>query len=166
MASYSEETSKNFVNCLNSNSVSFSKNEPFIITQKLVDCYIKEYIEHLKTLSDKEVISNIIIPYQYPHKPSDLSTFNRLDFYIINYDGWIISTKDGKIKINIPYEIIYDYAMKAHLTYPHIIEMCFYTNILKNIYKKRYNLIDYDECKGPWGRTDGADGYRLTLFYK
>ena len=85
---------------------------------------------------------------------------------VFNKSGWKITTNEGVFTLKIPYDIIRRYAMKMRFTYPHRIAICFYMFVIKNIFRNKYDIQDYCECRGPWSMSDGSDGYQITLFYK
>lgn len=169
-SNYPKESLKDFLACHGRYDLTpfqpVSKyRECSIISQELINSYIEGFVNFLKTHSDDEVFSEVIIPRDRC-QTFDKSVFNRLTINIISKNGWSFTTDEGAFNMHIPYEFIQDYAKKANFVYPHRIAIYFYSYILKRIFREKYDLQDYYDCDGPWGMTSGGDGYEITLYYK
>ena len=165
---FSESSYKDFLNHYQNDDLIFyqptTKKRCLDIDQSTFDTYTSEFIIFLNT-HESEVYSEIINPFLYKSYQIDTSGLKSLIFHIVSKNGWKISSNYGNFTLNIPNETINRYA-KLHLTYPHNISICFYMYILKSIFRKKYNLQDYYEYKGPWNMIDGGKGYVITLYYK
>ena len=144
----------------------FAKQRKYAdFNQYMFDSYIEGFVKFLNT-QESEVFSKVIEPYFNRSMTFDKSKFQSFNISVCSEHGWEISTSEGKFNLKIPYEIIHKYAMKMSLVYTHRMAVCFYVYVIKNILKKKYNFMDYYECKGPWGMVSGGDGYQITLYYK
>lgn len=146
-----ESSYKDFLNHYQNDILIFyqppAKKRCIDIDQNTFNTYTSEFIIFLNT-HESEVYTEIINPFLYKSYQIDTSGLKSLIFHIVSVNGWKISSNDGNFTLNLSNKTINRYAMKI-LTYPQNISICFYMYILKSIFRKKYNLQDYYEYKGP-----------------